>query len=454
MLCKAAGSLMVAVTSRQWFRLTATLELLSEPRWMREALFFCLLVCLPAAAQEAPIPTPTALPGSPFFIKKNWFIGGAGNWDYLALDPTAQRLYIAHSHSVQVVDVSSGALAGEIPGFREAHAIALDDTGTYGYVSDGPAAAVAVFDRRMLSVSATIPIGCSPRSIAFEPSSRLVFAVCGANVANPRPPRPHGRETPVQPAPEGISHIIVINADKNVVLIDMTVAGDFRFAQADGAGQVYITVGEVQQTIEQNGHATRQLYPRRIAQLDGPAIAAEATRRQSAQSQPSPDEPLHIDWSPNADSGSFLHFFRLPDRCSNPQGLAVDSRNLRLFAACDNQQLLVLNSRTGDLVTSLITGPGSDVVGYDADRNLIYSANGAGYGSLTIIRQSANSDTYAIIQNLPTLARARTLAIDPSTGNVYLVTDYMGVDLTPRGGFGTIKPVPIAGSFQVLVVGH
>jgi hypothetical protein len=417
---------------------------------MRRALFFCLLICLPAAAQVAPIPTPTQLPGSPFAIKKNWVIGGAGSWDYLTMDPAAQRLYIAHSHSVQVVDVSSGSVAGEITGFREAHAIALDDTGSYGYVTDGPLHAVYIFNRQSLKNESFVLIGCSPRSIAFEPRSRLVFAVCGANISNPNPPRPNQRT--VQPSPEGISHVIAIDTDKKTMLVDMAVPGDFRFAQADGNGYVYITVGEAQLTIDVNGHTARHSYPRRIARLDAQGIAAEASRRQGTQSPAG--EPVQIDWSHNADPGGLLRFLPLPDSCSNPQGLAADSRNLRLFVACDNQQFIVLNARTGDVVTSLITGPGNDVVGYDADRNLIYSANGAGYGSLTIIRQSPSSDTYAVIQNLATLARARTLAVDSSNGNVYLVTDIMGVDLTPRGGFGTIKPVPIAGSFQVLVVGN
>jgi hypothetical protein len=59
-----------------------------------------------------------------------------------------------------------------------------------------------------------------------------------------------------------------------------------------------------------------------------------------------------------------------------------------------------------------------------------------------------------VIQNLPTRERARTLAVDPSTGDVYLVTDYYGVDLTKPGTIGSMKATPISGSFQVLVVGH
>ena len=59
-----------------------------------------------------------------------------------------------------------------------------------------------------------------------------------------------------------------------------------------------------------------------------------------------------------------------------------------------------------------------------------------------------------MIQNLPTRQRARTLAVNPSTGQVYLVTDVLGVRLDRPGGIGTLQTNPVRGSFQVLVVGN
>jgi len=59
-----------------------------------------------------------------------------------------------------------------------------------------------------------------------------------------------------------------------------------------------------------------------------------------------------------------------------------------------------------------------------------------------------------VIQNLPTRGQARTLAVDSSTGAVYLVTEAYGMDLTKKGGIGTLQTAAVAGSFQVLVVGH
>ena len=97
---------------------------------MWKLLSLCLLISVSVAAQE--IPKSTSLPGDPFFIKKTWAIGGAANWDYLTIDPKAQQLYIAHGPVVQVVSIESGELVSQISGFREAHSIALDDTGAYG----------------------------------------------------------------------------------------------------------------------------------------------------------------------------------------------------------------------------------------------------------------------------------------------------------------------------------
>jgi DNA-binding beta-propeller fold protein YncE len=266
-------------------------------------------------------------------------------------------------------------------------------------------------------------------------------------------------EKQAQSDSSGTSHVVVIDTGTKTAIADIAIAGDFRFAQSDGEGRVYVSVGETQQTWEDNGRIVHEDLPQRIARLNGPAIAATV---QQLNAQPhassSSKEPVHIDWRHNQNSGQNsgldLRFIPLLANCANPQGLAVDGKHMRLFLACDKQKLLVLNAGTGDAIASLTTGPGDNVLGYDRERGLVFVANGTGYGSLTIVQQDATTDSYEVIQNLPTRERARTLAVDPSTGDVYLVTDYYGVDLTKPGTIGSMKATPISGSFQVLVVGH
>jgi DNA-binding beta-propeller fold protein YncE len=395
------------------------------------------------------------------------------------VDPAAHRLFIAHGLVVQVVDLDTGTLAGQIAGLREAHAIALDDTGEFGYISDGLAGQVKVFDRRSLQVVASIPTGSAPRALVFEPQSRLLFAICTSPVtgslnqatttpqpaSNPgeTPLNATGRSSPknrnAQPVRgnEIKTSVTVIDVHTREPLAEILMPGKLGFAEADGNGQVFVNIVNRNQIARLNAQAIVTLLRRSTAG----AASSQPAIAQSSSASFSPAKqlvtPTILNWShearlPESAEGR-MSIFSLGHECLEPQGLAIDSSHQRLFAACNNMKMVVLNAATGELVASLPTGPGTDAIGYDQGRGLIYTANGGDNGSLTIIHQDV-TDTYAVIQILPTRRRARTLAVNPATGEVYLVTDFLGVDLSQPGGIGTLQTVPIKGSFQVLVIGN
>jgi YVTN family beta-propeller protein len=387
---------------------------------------------------SAQTPKATELPGSVFSIRKTWTIGGEGNWDYLTLDPSALLLYIAHGTTVQVVDVNEGKIAGEVTGLRDAHEIALDGSGQYGYVSDGAANEVKVFDRRSLEVVARIPTGKNPRSVVFDSASHMIFVICPSSTEESKIPRRIGDHPPIRQSADATvrSTITVIDGDTQKRLADILFPGKLGFAQADDRGTVYVNL------------------------LDRNAIASFHTQglsnRLRAMAANGTDPALTIDWSDMATQPAVipksLFIFPLQD-CQSPKGLAIDGANGRVFTTCENMKMEVLNAESGALVATLPIGAGNDAIGYDPERGLIYASNGGGVGSLTIIRQHL-TDSYAVIEEMPTQARARTLAVNPNSGEVYLVTNVTGFDLTHKGGVGDLKPAPVLGSFQVLVVGN
>lgn len=416
------------------------------------------VICLSAGLvggirTAAQTPQATELPGKLFDIQKTWKIGGEGNWDYLTLDPVALKLYIAHGTVVQIVDVNTGTLVGQVSGLREAHGIALDDNGQYGYISDGPANEVKVFDRQTLEVVSTVTTGKNPRAIVFEPVSRLVFVICPEAMTS-ESKIPHrttgGSNVPVSSDPLVKSTVTIIDADTQKSLADLELPGKLGFAQADGKGMVYVNITDRNQISYFNAQGIESRL-RRLAGESKP----DATRSDGSKPTGPRDPTLTLDWSDTAQETPSipkpLHSFRLQD-CQSPRGLAVDSANQRLFVACENMKMQVINATDGQVLTTLPIGAGTDAVGYDPNRGLIYASNGGGVGSLTIIRQHL-SDTYDVIQELPTRARARTLAVNPSSGEVYLVTNVTGFDLTHNGGIGGLKTSELAGSFQVMVVG-
>jgi DNA-binding beta-propeller fold protein YncE len=442
-----------------------------------------LLICAGAAAQQVPLATD--LPSHPFFIKATWYIGGAGNWDYLTFDRDAGRLYIAHGTLMQAVDVDSGSVVGEIKDLYEARQVALDDAGELGYVSDSGQGKVVVFDRQTLKRVTDIDTGANPRWLVFDPLTHLVFVV-RANPPGEAPPTPPPQrrrstglgETPPPPvAPSAApprtpaqqqessvqSFVTVIDAQTQTALGEIRVSGQLGYAVANESGQVFIAMPDRNQVVRIDAQAIASVMRPQPAE-NAPTAPAEAQDAESAgpgaaepkeEPKPKPPQFITLDWTGNRRSAAIadgrLRIYAVGPECSEPRALAIDQRHLRIFAACTNRTLEVLNTETGEKVTTLPIGPGADAVGYDQDHGLIFTSNGAAEGSVTIIRQDV-TDSYNVIQTLPTRQRADTLAVNPASGAVYLVTDYQGVDLSRPGGIGTLHEKPVEGSFQVLTV--
>ena len=399
---------------------------------MNRVLAICLLCSSTLAAQQPP--KATDLPGQPFFIKTTWRIGGEGAWGYLAIDSKALQLYIAHGAVVQVVDLNAGKLAGSVPGVGEARGVALEDSGQFGYVTDGKSSSVKVFDRRLMEVVASIPTGPSPRAIIFDPVTGMVFAICAPIASDPS-----------QTTGPTKSVVTVIDTSSNTRVGDLLLPGKLSFAQTDSNGQIFIN------------NEDRHEIDNFDAQTVVTRLHDQVRNTNAYKAKPTDAPDAILDWSsapgPSQAGNNPLRHLHIGTDCTDPAGMAIDKEQQRIFLGCSNLKLQVLDTTRGTVITSLPIGPGVGTIGFDANRGLIYSANGAGLGSLTIIRQHI-SDGYDVIQDLPTRTRANTMAVNSETGEVYLVTDIDGFDTSHSGGIGSLKVVPMKGSFQTLVVGN
>ena len=102
---------------------------------------------------------------------------------------------------------------------------------------------------------------------------------------------------------------------------------------------------------------------------------------------------------------------------TGPSGLAFDAANRRLFSACDNKKLVVLNADTGQIVATLPIGSGVDGAEYDPVLRRVYTSNGA--GSLTVIHQDS-ADSYRVLEDAPTHFGGHSVAVDPATHRIYV----------------------------------
>jgi YVTN family beta-propeller protein len=111
--------------------------------------------------------------------------------------------------------------------------------------------------------------------------------------------------------------------------------------------------------------------------------------------------------------------------CVKPHGLAIDRSHHRLFASCSNKVIVVMNADNGVVIATLPIGDGTDFASFDPERGLAYSSNRD--GTLSVVAERSPDDFVALAA-IPTQIGARTMAIDPKTGRIYLVTAEMAVN--------------------------
>lgn len=105
--------------------------------------------------------------------------------------------------------------------------------------------------------------------------------------------------------------------------------------------------------------------------------------------------------------------------CEHPHGLAIDRNTHRLFSTCANKLMEVINADTGAIVASLPIGSGTDAAGFDTTRGLAFSSNRD--GTLSIVAEKT-PDSFQALTPVTTEFGARTMAVDPASGRIYLVT--------------------------------
>lgn len=129
--------------------------------------------------------------------------------------------------------------------------------------------------------------------------------------------------------------------------------------------------------------------------------------------------------------------------CEEPTGLAYDARDRRLVAECANGALKIVSAQDGAILATLPLGPRPDGLISDERHNLVYAPTG-GDGSMIAIDPAR----MRVVATVATQTGARSGAIDPRTGVMYLPSGRFAPAATPEG-----RPTLVPGSFEILAVG-
>ncbi len=137
--------------------------------------------------------------------------------------------------------------------------------------------------------------------------------------------------------------------------------------------------------------------------------------------------------------------------CDSPSGIAVDGGHERVFSGCDNKVVAISDGTAGKVLATLPIGDGVDAGGFDPATGLAFSSNGE--GTLTVVHEDS-PDKFSVLQDATTQKYARTMAVDPDSHDVYLVTGDVQITPPPAGAPAGTRPkrTVLPGTFSLLVM--
>jgi DNA-binding beta-propeller fold protein YncE len=124
-----------------------------------------------------------------------------------------------------------------------------------------------------------------------------------------------------------------------------------------------------------------------------------------------------------------------------PVGMAIDAEKGRLFIGCRGpRKLIVMSTKDGKVLADLPIGESVDAIKLDHGEAFASTA-----GSQLFVARETSPGKFAVTQTLQTGEGARTMALDPTTHQIYLPSAEFE---TGANGRRVAKP----GTFKILVV--
>jgi len=286
-----------------------------------------------------------------------------GDFDHFAPDLDGHRLFLTAEENgkVVIIDTRMNKLVHTIDDVKAPHAILYRKDLKKLFIVDGDSSAVKVFDSDNYQLAGEIKVSIDADSIAYDPATNYLYVVNGGREAH----------TPY-------SLISVIDTNTSTKLRDIKI----------NSNHVEAIV------LEKSG-------PRMFCNITGQGAVGVLDRNKFT---------LMATWP-------------LPSGDKLNVAMAFDEANHRLFSVTRNPgKLIVLNSDSGKVVTSLPAVGMVDDMSYDAQHKRLYLA---GDQFLDVFEQK-DPDHYVLLAKIPGSFRAKTGILIPELNRYYLAVPHHG----------------------------
>ncbi|MDB4882149.1 MAG: hypothetical protein JWL95_915 [Gemmatimonadetes bacterium] len=198
-----------------------------------------------------------SVPRAGYHVSRRVQLGGEGGWDYITVDTARNRLFIARTDRIVVVDAASGRLLGEIPKLVRGHGVAFDYATNHGFATSGADSTVTMFDLTTLAVLKRTIAAVDDDAVLYDPSSKRVFTFNGdANSAT------------------------VIDPASGARVGNIPLGGKPEFGVTDRTGRLYVNIADKGEVVEIDAAGMKVLRRWPIHPCEDPSGLAIDTRHE------------------------------------------------------------------------------------------------------------------------------------------------------------------------------
>ena len=154
-----------------------------------------------------------------FKITQTFHIASPGGWDYIAVNPQSNKLYVSHGTQVNILDKATGDSLGIIPNTTGVHGIAFNNKSGRGYTSNGRLNNITVFDLATDKIIEQVKTGENPDAIMYDAITNTVITCNGRS-----------------------KDLSIIDAATDKVIATIAVGGKPETAVTDMEGHLYVNI--------------------------------------------------------------------------------------------------------------------------------------------------------------------------------------------------------------------
>jgi len=289
-----------------------------------------------------------------------------GDFDHFQVDLPGKRLFLAaeDNSAIEVIDLSTNKVVHKITGPKAPHSMAYNpDSKKLFVVDDGGPNQVEIYDGTSFELLGTIPMGAHADASVYDPVSKLFYVGNGGKQAK-----------------EDFCTLSIVDTTTGKKV------GDIRI---DGADRVEAMA------VEHSG-------PRMFVNLYNKAAVAVIDREKRAVTET---------WS-------------IAQEGRNNGSMAFDEADHRLFIhARDPGKVVVMDTNSGKIVTTLVSGGMVDDAVYDAKLKRIYVT---GVPFINVFQKSDEGERYDLLGQVPTAFHSITAILVPQLNRYYLAVNHHG----------------------------